>query len=51
MCSMLILLDRDGLVLGTLDYTEAPDTILVDELGMFEYEDTHGEDHVYRQVE
>jgi hypothetical protein len=51
MCSVLILLDKDGGVIGTLDYTEAPDMILVDELGLFRYEDTSGEDHVYRQVE
>jgi len=50
MCSMLILLDRDGGVIGTLDYTEAPDTILVDET-LYEYEATTGEDHIYRQVE
>jgi hypothetical protein len=47
---MLILLDEDGGVVGTLDYTEAPDTILVTELGTFEYEATVGEDHVYRRV-
>lgn len=50
MCSMLILLDSDGLVIGTLDYTEAPDTILVGELGTFEFEATTGEDDIYRQV-
>jgi hypothetical protein len=48
---MLILLDRDGLVIGTLPYEEPPDAVLVTELGTFEYEATTGEDHIYRQVE
>jgi hypothetical protein len=48
---MLILLDHDGLVVGTLPYTEPPDAILVDEDHTYEYEATQGEDHIYRQVE
>lgn len=48
---MLILLDRDGLVIGTLPYDEPPDAILLVDDGTFEYEGPSGEDHVYRQVE
>lgn len=47
---MLILLDSDGLVVGTLPYDEAPDTVLVEGV-VFEYEATTGDDDVYRQVE
>jgi hypothetical protein len=48
---MIILLNHDGGVLGTLDIDEAPDSVLVNELGVFEFEATTGEDDIYRQVE
>jgi hypothetical protein len=48
---MLILLDSDGGVIGTLDFSEPPDTVLVTELGTFEYEAQDGYDYIYRKVE
>jgi len=48
---MLILLDGDDMVVGTLPYDEPPDTVLVNELGTFEFEAHHGQDCVYRLVE
>jgi len=47
---VLILLNRDGGVVGTLPYDEAPDTVLVEDT-VYEYEATTGEDHIYREVE
>lgn len=47
---MLILLNRDGGVVGTLPYDEPPDTVLVEDT-VYEYEATTGEDYIYREVE
>ena len=51
MCSVLILLDKNGGVVGTLPYEEPPDSVLIDELGEFEFEAKAGDDYVYRLVE
>lgn len=51
MITMLILLDHDGLVVGTLPYDEPPDTVMLVDDGTFEYEGRSGNDYVYRQVE
>ena len=51
MCSMLILLDSDGGVVGTLPYEEPPDVVLVEQDDgwfEFEFEAMHGEDHIFR---
>lgn len=48
---MLILLDRDGLVVGTLPYEEPPDAVMLEDDRLFEYEDQAGDDYIFRQVE
>lgn len=55
---MLILLNTDGLVVGTLPYEAAAHVVLVSQYDadsdrdlMFEYEATQGEDHIYRLIE
>ena len=51
MCSMLILLDEDGSVVAALDIDAPADSVLVNELGEFVFEDVSGEDRVYRRRE
>ena len=47
---MLILLDSDGLVVGTLPYDEPPDTVMFEDERQFDYEDSQGDDFIYREV-
>jgi len=48
---MLILLDRDGLEVGSLPYTEMPDNVLLDDGRTFEFEGMDGDDFIFREVE
>ena len=47
---MLILLDSDGLVVGTLPYDEPPDTVMFEDGRQFDYEDETEDGFVYREV-
>jgi hypothetical protein len=48
--AVIVLLDDDGTVVGTLPYITKPDSVLVTELGEFEFEMSIGGDHVYRRI-
>jgi hypothetical protein len=47
---VLILLDKDGVVIDTLDYDPVDAVVTADDR-VFEYEDRDGDDHIYREVE
>lgn len=45
--AVIVLLDDDRTVVGTLPYDTKPDDVLITELGVFVYDGDDGDDHVY----